>query len=48
MKTILIMQTAIAYTIVLSCLIYVFYKVDPIIDNFVDWLVQEEEREKEQ
>ena len=47
MKDLLIIQTAIAYTIVLSCLVYFFYKVAPILDELVDWFVQEEERERD-
>lgn len=47
MKDLLIIQTAIAYAIVLSCLIYVCYQVAPILDDLVDWFVQEEERESD-
>jgi hypothetical protein len=47
MKTIEIIQTALAYTIVLSCLIYVLYQVAPILEDLADWFVQEEERESD-
>jgi len=43
----IIIQTAIAYTILLSCLVYFFYKVAPILDELVDWYEQEEERERD-
>jgi hypothetical protein len=47
MKAALIIQTAIAYTIVLSCLVYAFYQVAPILEDLADWFVQEEERESD-
>jgi hypothetical protein len=43
----IIIQNAIAYTIVLSSLVYAFYKVAPILEDVVDWFVQEEERERD-
>jgi hypothetical protein len=45
MKTIEIIQTALAYTIVLSCFIYICYKVKPILKDYAAWFAQEEERE---